>query len=191
MLTPVELHRKFPTKLIPERWKESLMRREAENARKSAQKSALRLAEILLTYPQCWAMQQAPSMSLPDGRKMNVRLINTGEFDSLDKLLRAKRGADRIEVSIRPEKDNQYGYSVSWHISRPPQIGDYREYLLKAQLSAVFDSRIAPEGHAAYVGKIEVNFDPTRQCRVYTRCKEIFDIAIASLPRQQSCARLP
>jgi len=189
MLTPVEFEQEILIRPGPERLKESAMLREAEIARKAAEKSALQLTNLLLKYPRRSELQEPPSMYLPDGRKMDVRLINTGEFNSIGELLQAKFPSDRIEINVRNEKGIQFGYSLVWSWGLPLQISDFRQYCQGCKLASV--SSTALDTYQAYTGNIEVKFDPTQQVRVFTRCKEIFDIAHTLLTAQQSSTRLP
>ena len=179
MLTPVELKRNILIDLCPGRWKESLMRREAEQARQKAHLSALRLTEHLLTYPRVKNLQKAPSLSLPDGRIVNTSVIATLPFNSVESLVYANIDSDRIEVRIRNEKGDQYGYAIDWRISQLLQRNEYHEYQKGQQISGFSEENC------------EVLFDFDRQRRVYTRCKEIFDTALASLTAQQFSTRLP
>lgn len=186
MLSPDSFpQRRSLSAFIPKALREFVMytpgRGEAERALGSAHNSALKLTEHLLTYPQRADLQEAPVKHLSDGRTLRVTLVNTGKLDSLDGLIRAERGADRIEVSIRDETKNQYGYSVTWHISTEPHMGDYRESQRGAQIASVFASGGEPVEHAAFIHNTQVPFTPIRQRSVYTRCQEIFDTALTAL----------
>ena len=176
MLAPVEIRPTISTKIIPEKWKESLMRLNAENARNKAQVSALTLTELLLEYPQNRGIHQAAPLCLPDGREVNITLFNNGHVNSLYEMQIRPDPADRIEITIRGEKNEQYGYAVEWRITRHLPLSDYREYRTKEPIASIFDSDVVldkRDPYTAFIGTREVVFNTKRQLKVYTRCKEI------------------
>ena len=113
--------------------------------------------------------------TLPDGMRLHVVLCNTANAISLQELLSARHGADRVEVHVSGARGDQSNYSVTLGL-REQELDDYTE-LSRINKLRVFKSGVSNKKYAAYKDGIEVPFDKNLQRGVYKQAAEIFQKA--------------
>jgi len=166
-------------------WKEKILRRNQDrrdnmqvSAEKSrAQEEAKNLASFLLNIPrERRSVLHEKSATLPDGMRLHVVLCNSANAISLQELLSARHGADRVEVHVTGARGNQLNYNVMLGF-REQELDNYSEYMGLIDKLKVFKSDVSGKKYAAYKEGIEVPFDKNLQRRVYKQTADIFQKA--------------
>ncbi len=139
-------------------------------------KEAKKLASLLLKIPrEGKSVLHEKRDTLPDGMRLHVVLCNTANAISLQELLSARHGADRVEVHVSGARGDQSNYSVTLGL-REQELDDYTE-LSRINKLRVFKSGVSNKKYAAYKDGIEVPFDKNLQRGVYKQAAEIFQKA--------------
>jgi hypothetical protein len=141
------------------------------------------LAGILLTVPRKGeSVLHEQNVDLGDGRFAYVMLCNTANAKSLDQLLAARHGADRIEIVI-PKSADQHGFGVTLHLDQDHSL-EYTERKDGVHEGRIFPSVLSTKGYKAFIDRREVAFDNHLQACVYKQTADIINTVLLSMTGQ-------